>query len=138
MGEINTATVFDHNGSLAVDLPEGFHVPDGKVRIIREGNFIRIEPDQPVPDPNLPNPEAERTLAELRKTVRRIRAEAAANPKPLPTIGRKQTDEEIVAMFARIYELTGGTFMSEGREQPPMPDDDENSFDLYSCSTQTL
>lgn len=129
MGDIKTVSVFDHNGVLAVDLPEGFHAPDGKVRVFREGNVVRIEPDQTAPDPRLPNPEAERTLAELRETVRQVRAAAAANPRPLPTIGRTLSSSERIALLSEIHELTAGEFMPFGREQPPMPDDDEHTFD---------
>jgi virulence-associated protein VagC len=129
MGDISTATVFDHNGALAVNLPEGFHAPDGKVNIIREGDFIRIEPIRTPPSPDQPNLQAERTLAELREWIRHLRAEAAANPKPLQTIGRKLSLHERRALLGEIQDLTAGEFMPFGREQPPMPDDDEHSFD---------
>jgi antitoxin VapB len=38
--------------------------------------------------------------------------------------------EDIDAMFAEIDRITGGEFLPEGRpEQPPMPPDDDPTFD---------
>jgi virulence-associated protein VagC len=128
MGEITIATVFDHDGSLAVDLPEGFQTTDGKVRIIQHGNVIHIEP---ATEPkSITEQTVDRNLENLRATVKRVREHGTAYPNPPVVIGRRQTDSEIEAMFKKIDDLTKGSFMPNGREQPPMPeDDDELSFD---------
>jgi len=128
MGEITIATVFDHDGTLAVDLPEDFRTTGGKVRIIQNGDAVRIEPV--AVEKAIAKSPVDETLENFRATVKRVREEEAANPKPFQTIGRKLTREEREDMFAKIHSLTGGEFMPEGREQPPMPDDDYDlSFD---------
>ncbi len=44
----------------------------------------------------------------------------------LRPLRKRMTLEEIDAMFAEIDRLRGGrVFMSDGREQPPMPPDDD-------------
>ena len=45
-------------------------------------------------------------------------------------VRKPQSDEEIEALFVKIDGLVKGRFMEEGRQQPPMPpDDDLESFD---------
>jgi virulence-associated protein VagC len=48
----------------------------------------------------------------------------------LTPVRKRKTLEEIEAWFAEIDKLAQGRFMEGGREQPPMPpDDDLSSFD---------
>jgi antitoxin VapB len=43
----------------------------------------------------------------------------------LRAVHPRMTSEEIRAMFAEIDRLAQGRFMEEGRDQPPMPPDDD-------------
>ena len=119
MGTITTATVFEHNGALAIDLPDGFVAPDGKVRLVQQEQGMLI-----VPEATDVGHQAivQQALDDLRATVREIRQGTAALPSP-PMLAPDFAGDELDKMFADIHALTKGEFMPEGRQQPPMPDD---------------
>jgi antitoxin VapB len=72
------AKVFMHGRSQAVRLPKEFHLPGTKVRVLRVGRGVLLEP----------------------------------------------MEFDLDAWLAELKRYRDIPFMEEGREQPPMPDDD--------------
>jgi antitoxin VapB len=69
--------------------------------------------------------QAVRLPAEFRMPGDRVRVKRVGNGVLLEPI-----DIDIKDVFAEIDKLVQGRFMEEGRDQPPMPpDDDADSFD---------
>jgi antitoxin VapB len=67
--------------------------------------------------------QAIRLPKEFRMPGKEVKVSRVGRGVLLEPVERKMTPEEIQAVFERIDSI-GGDFMPEGRNQPPMPEDD--------------
>jgi antitoxin VapB len=67
--------------------------------------------------------QAVRLPKEFRMPGKEVKVSRVGRGVLLEPVERKMTPEEIQAVFERIDSI-GGDFMPEGRNQPPMPEDD--------------
>jgi virulence-associated protein VagC len=113
----------EHGGDQTVLLPAEFRLPGKRARVSRVGNGILLEPELANSKDILT--EIDRLIQSRLLKEGRSPAKQIGNTIASSSVRKRMTDAEIDAMFAEIDRHAQGTFMEEGRQQPPMPPDDD-------------